>query len=373
MALAHPRYRELDSLRGLGALSVFFAHFLSLKISLPLFRALEQSPFGILFNGTAALMLFFILSGFVLSLPFVGNEKPLKLAEFYVKRIFRIYPAYIFAIIFSVILKEFVFDKNGLAPYAGWMNNFWAWNWNKESIYEIFKTLLLIGPDFKINYIDPPIWSLVIEMKMSIILPFFIVIVSRNSVVLNIAFLLVIGWLTYEHNAWAVSVFYTGVLMAKYKGYLINIIKGWHIIGVIGAIIFSLFSYNNNYEFYRLIRQLTFSSKYILSDYLSALGSCIVMMIILARKRINLFFQHRFFTFFGDISYSFYLIHVPLILTMGSLFSNRFALCPVYIFLSAFMLSVLLGYLMYIFIERPFQQFGLRLIRRYKILDGLIL
>jgi peptidoglycan/LPS O-acetylase OafA/YrhL len=120
-----PRYRQLDSLRGLGALSVFFAHFISLKMAWPLLNTLHQTPLGILCNGTAALMLFFVLSGFVLSLPFVGHDRPLKLGEFYIKRIFRIYPAYIFAIILAVLLKEFVFDKNGLAPYTNWLNNFW--------------------------------------------------------------------------------------------------------------------------------------------------------------------------------------------------------------------------------------------------------
>jgi len=367
------RYRQLDSLRGLGALTVFFAHFLSLKASLPLFRAIEQSPLGILFNGTAALMLFFILSGFVLSLPFVNSEKPLKLTTFYVKRVFRIYPAYIFAIIFALLLKEFVFDKNGLTPYANWLNNFWTWDWSKQSMGEIFRTLLLIGPDFKINLIDPPIWSLVIEMKMSIILPFFILIVSRGSVALNIAFLFVMAWLTYDHHAWAISVFYLGILMAKYKDHILLKIRLWHLPVVIAAVLFSILLYNNNYEFLWLYLRLNLPSKYILSNYLSTIGGCTIMMIILARRKVTLFFEHRIFTFFGDISYSFYLIHVPLILTMGSLFSNRFALSPVYIFLSAFILAIAGSYLMFIYIEKPFQKIAVKLVKRYKALNAMTL
>jgi peptidoglycan/LPS O-acetylase OafA/YrhL len=366
-----PRYRQLDSLRGLGALSVFFAHFISLKVSLPVIHAIQQSPLGILFNGTAALMLFFVLSGFVLSLPFVDSEKPLKLTAFYLKRIFRIYPAYIFAIILAVLLKEFVFNKNGLAPYADWLKNFWAWDWNKESPLEILKTLLMIGPDFKINYIDPPIWSLVIEMKMSIILPFFMLIVSRGGKTLNIAFLFVIAWLTYEHNAWAVSVFYLGILMAKYKDDILGIIRSWSVTAVTAIIVLSILLYNNNYELLGLIKQLKFPSKYILSDYLSTIGSCILMMTVLARERISLFFEKRIFTFFGDISYSFYLIHVPLILTLGSLISNKFAFSPVYIFFSAFILAVAGGYLISIYIEKPFQRFASALIKRYRALNSL--
>jgi len=360
------RYRQLDSLRGLGALSVFVAHFISLKMASPLLNTLHQTPLGILCNGTAALMLFFVLSGFVLSLPFVGNERPLKLSEFYIKRIFRIYPAYIFAIILAVLLKEFVFDKNGLAPYSNWLNNFWNWTWDKDSPKEILKTLLLIGPDFKINYIDPPIWSLVIEMKMSVILPFFILIVARGSKTLNIGFLLVIAWLTYQHHAWAISVFCLGILMAKYQDMLLKFIQSWRTVTVIGVIIPALLLYNNNYELVEPIKKLNLPSKYVFSYFISGIGSCVILMTVLARPGTSRFFQKRAFTFLGDLSYSFYLVHVPLMLTVGSLISNRLAYSPVYIFLSAFGLAVAGSYLMHLYIEKPFQQLALRMINKWR-------
>jgi peptidoglycan/LPS O-acetylase OafA/YrhL len=361
------RYRQLDSLRGLGALSVFLAHFISLKMALPLLDTLHQTPLGILCNGTAALMLFFVLSGFVLSLPFVRNERPLKFGEFYIKRVFRIYPAYIFAIILAVLLKQFVFDKNGLTPYSNWLNNFWNWNWDKDSPKEILKTLLLIGPDFKINYIDPPIWSLVIEMKMSIILPFFILIVSHGSKTLNIGFLLVMAWLTYEHNAWAISVFYLGILMAKYKDEVLGFIQSRRTVTVTVLIILALLLYNNNYELLGPIKRLNLPSKYILSYFLSAIGSCVILITVLGRPAASRFFQKRIFTFFGDISYSFYLVHVPLILTVGSLISNRFAYSPVYIFFVAFIAAVVLSYLMSVYVEQPFQRLAVRLVKKYQL------
>jgi len=84
------RYRQLDSLRGIAALFVFFSHFfLIFKIDGSLALALKASPLGVFINGHSAVMFFFVLSGFVLSLPFISNEKPLNLAEFYIKRIFR--------------------------------------------------------------------------------------------------------------------------------------------------------------------------------------------------------------------------------------------------------------------------------------------
>jgi peptidoglycan/LPS O-acetylase OafA/YrhL len=155
--------------------------------------------------------------------------------------------------------------------------------------------------------------------------------------------------------------------MAKYKDYLLNKIKHWNRVAVFAAIILFIGLYNNNYELLMPIKQLKLASKYVLSDYLSAAGSCIIMMIVLAREKISRFFEMRIFTFFGDISYSFYLIHVPLILTMGSLFSNKFAFSQLYIFFSAFLLAVAGSYLMCIYIEKPFQKLAAQLITRYKI------
>src|SRR4051812_11697833 len=102
------RYKQLDSLRGVAALFVFFSHFfLIFNINEFSVLSLQASPLGVFINGHSAVMFFFVLSGFVLSLPFINKEKPLNLAEFYIKRIFRIYPAYILAILFSIFLKTF--------------------------------------------------------------------------------------------------------------------------------------------------------------------------------------------------------------------------------------------------------------------------
>jgi peptidoglycan/LPS O-acetylase OafA/YrhL len=116
--MSQHRYKQLDSLRGLAALTVFLGHFWGAKINMPFFVALSKTPLSILLNGNAAVIFFFLLSGFVLSLPFVGGEKPLTLTAFYTKRIFRIYPAFIFAILFSLALKEFVFDKTAVASFS---------------------------------------------------------------------------------------------------------------------------------------------------------------------------------------------------------------------------------------------------------------
>ena len=134
---------------------------------------------------------------------------------------------------------------------------------------------------------------------------------------------------------------------------------------VIGVIILALPLYNNNYELLGPIKQINLALKFILSYFLSAIGSCVILMTVLARPGASRFFQKRVFTFFGDISYSFYLVHVPLILTTASLISNKFAFSPVLIFFSALILAITLSYLMSVYIEKPFQRLATRLVKKF--------
>jgi peptidoglycan/LPS O-acetylase OafA/YrhL len=256
-------------------------------------------------------------------------------------------------------------------PHFLRVRNYWDWDFNKGSINQVLKTLLLIGPGFKTTLIDGPIWSLIIEMKMSIILPFFIMIVSRGSLSLNIIFLFIIAHLTYQHDAWAISVFYLGILMAKYREPIIKHIKQWHILALLAALVFALFLYNNLFEFLQAFQQSKVPYRAIFSNYLIAVGSCILMMAVLAKQKLSKFFEHRVFVFFGNISYSFYLIHLPILATMASLFSNRFSFSMIYIFLTSLLLAIAISYLMFISIEKPFQRLSVKLVNKYKILNRL--
>ncbi|MDP9078320.1 MAG: acyltransferase [Bacteroidota bacterium] len=363
------RCRQLDSLRGLAALTVFFGHFLGVKATILSVPVINSTPLITFFNGNAAVMFFFVLSGFVLSLPFIDDKRPLKLTGFYLKRVFRIYPALIFAIVFSVILKQFIFNKAGMAPFSGWLQSFWTWPWNKENFMELVKTILLIGPQFKKSLIDPPIWSLIIEMNISLFLPFLIRVAAKENLPCNLLFLVLVTTCSCRGDYWPLPIFLMGVLLAKYRHQIVLKVSGWKPIYTGAILLLALLFYNNTLEFLKPILAWPWPYKFIWSNYTIAIGSVIIIATALASKNTAKFFEHRIFIFFGDISYSFYLIHMPLLITMASLFSYHTALSMVFIFVSTLGLAIAISYLMFIFVEKPCRAIAAKWVVKYKILN----
>ena len=91
----------LTGLRGLAAVFVFLFHYLhfnpqvNLAASVPILGTVLQFPFDFGFMGVD---LFFVLSGFLLSLPFaaatLGSIEPPRLRHYFKRRVLRVFPAY---------------------------------------------------------------------------------------------------------------------------------------------------------------------------------------------------------------------------------------------------------------------------------------
>lgn len=71
MEIKSLRFHELDGLRGLAALTVYFSHLIgTFNFSSDYFTKVSNSPLHLFWHGEGAVQLFFILSGFVLTLPY---------------------------------------------------------------------------------------------------------------------------------------------------------------------------------------------------------------------------------------------------------------------------------------------------------------
>ena len=163
---------ELDSLRGLAAMAVLLLHFLEgwLEASPPHFvHYLFYIPF--LTNGSAAVVLFFVLSGFVLTLPQMAPQ-PQSYPAYLIRRICRIYLPYVAALALAILG---CWRFHGLEMYGMQFHLIWR---SAPSLHIIAEHLAFLGR-YDVYAYDSPIWSLVHEMRISLIFPILCLISLR--------------------------------------------------------------------------------------------------------------------------------------------------------------------------------------------------
>ena len=134
------RFEEIDVLRGLAAMCVVLSHYSTHCVGF--FR---EAPFGLELHtvyGFYAVQLFFIISGFVISLTL---EKSNSWRDFAFSRLSRLYPAYWVAVTLVVVVELFVFGK------TPWIGGYFA---NMTMLQEF------IG----FTNLDNVFWSLTVEL-----------------------------------------------------------------------------------------------------------------------------------------------------------------------------------------------------------------
>lgn len=174
------RYTALDGLRGLAAFVVLMHHCFLVS---PLLRMAVQSagvgqlepwvwwatftPLHLIWAGGEAVFVFFILSGFVLALPFIGDERP-SWAAYWPKRLIRIYLPVWASLIFA-LWATWVFPRIVGPELSPWVNQ------HDEAPNVFSDALLLLGT----GNLNSPLWSLQWEMYFSLLLPLYVVAALR--------------------------------------------------------------------------------------------------------------------------------------------------------------------------------------------------
>jgi peptidoglycan/LPS O-acetylase OafA/YrhL len=165
------RQGGLDGLRGLAALLVFGVHLWIYQ--LPNTVQLSRDNLGefVLFESRVAFVMFFVLSGYLLYRPFaraaLGESKPASIASYFVRRAARIMPAYYLALAGAIVLIATAGDVPGRRQVErGEMPMFLAFAQNYSP-----HTLL------KLNAAT---WTLAIEVAFYVLLPIVALLVLKR-------------------------------------------------------------------------------------------------------------------------------------------------------------------------------------------------
>jgi peptidoglycan/LPS O-acetylase OafA/YrhL len=158
------RYAEVDALRGLAAVSVVIYHLVGHRVSV-IFGAQEApksifDPFNVdavlsaivttIFNGAAAVTLFFAISGFVLahSLRKAPIPTPANYLAFLIRRVLRLVPGVWLSLVLALGLQVLI--PNGPPPDQR-LDAFWLGD--------------------SINGLNAPLWTIRVELAMSAVFP----------------------------------------------------------------------------------------------------------------------------------------------------------------------------------------------------------
>ena len=192
-----PREGSLDGLRGVAALVVVINH---VMVTAAIFanvanksgRAdplsfewwLSYTPLHIVWGGTEAVFIFFILSGYVLTGP---TLKPgFTWRVYYPKRLIRLYLP-VWASLVIAGLSTLLVVRHEVIGGSWWVNDH-----GPLDVVSAAVSGLLLGP---IDFLNNPLWSLAWEMWFSLLLPVYIVLCawSTKSTLRTVALLVLLG------------------------------------------------------------------------------------------------------------------------------------------------------------------------------------
>lgn len=373
------RIKSLDGLRAIAMILVLFSH--------STWRYTDHISSGpelfglihILYNGWVGVELFFVLSGFLIASQLLTKSlTPQFYKSFALRRFFRIAPAYyvaIFATLFYLYILPVLFYGQDVDLFA---------KWRLPILSHVFFVHDYFARD---PMIDGIFWSIPIEMKFYLILPFLLYFLtkiqnSKRQLITIVAF-----YICYAVFKFSYLYSVLGTESISYSMYFFHIKTPFHfaldslIVGV-----FCAFFLNNAY-----IRSLAGHTKtwdrlfsialicYFIvaiypyftemrADFFERFGPRALFSLIFGAGLIALvkgcnasaFFGHPAFAYMAKISYSVYLMQIfalavqdAMIWKLSQYIESGFW-CWVLSLPFLFLTAGIIGHLMYAYVEKPF-------------------
>ena len=358
--MINERLYLLEILRFVAAFTIMYGHFIVHYIFFEI--DFQKGFFPIFHNpyGSLSVPFFFMMSGAIFAMKYGKTilKNNISIYNFTLRRIARLYPLHIITLLVVALTQFYIFKDSGKYYYIE----------NNDVYHFILNIFFASDWGFQRgNSFNSPFWSVSHEFLIYVIFYF----VCRNNIFRNkpiwqkyLSFLVLIFLLRHsEHNGFinllivkvpfydlvfqSMFTFFSGALLyeftiffnAKYKGYLKTLL-----------IIIILFI------------------AYISSNLVKAEGipfGTLGYSILFVSLLFDLNYKEGFSELYqnislclGGISYSIYLIHMPIIFIMGliQIKYNYFNMLGLYTLLSYLVLCLILGLISFNYFEKPLQK-----------------
>lgn len=329
----------------------------------------KYSPLHGIFAAQPAVIVFFVLSGLVLAMPYMQGRGD-RYAAFAVKRVCRLWFPYAAAVALAMILAVIVGGAH-MDGLSRWFNE----KWHDPVTTAAIAAHASLVASFDNRAFDGVIWTLVLEMRISLIFPLLVIATMllgwrrALGLALVLAFVGVLARNAFGGGDYLVTLkyllcFVCGILLARHWATLTARVNGMGGRAMIALVSFTLLAYtwpywaNEAWAPGPLARVV----HHHITDLVSlTLAASLVVLLAQRPGRWRRTLLSRVPQFLGRISYSLYLIHIPILLTVIIVlgrYVNPLVLLPL-----VWALAVAAGALMQRFVERPAQDLGRRLAR----------
>lgn len=333
----------LEAVRGLAATIVllwhlilgFFPQWLSTVPGAPPHGVLRGQVWFGLINGDAAVTLFFVLSGFVLTRRFLMSGNAEIVVRGAIKRWPRLAGPVLVTTLISWLLFKldlYCFTRGGLITGSPWLSKF-------GGAYEVpFDPFVLDSflqgaflTFFRGDYFyDSSLWTMRYEFTGSFVsfgLALLIALLPKESTFLRGTVITVVfalcDFVSPIHGAFPI-----GVALATFLPERLNKLPGWAVATFILIAIY-LFGFTGaDVGAFALIAWVLKNN--VVSAYIVA-SALLIVAIELAHHTFRARLSNHFFEFLGIISFPLYLIHVPVLCSLGCamlIWSNIWATGP---------------------------------------------
>ncbi|AKV01137.1 Acyltransferase [Labilithrix luteola] len=372
---ATERYDELDALRGIAALSVGLSHHLSVFQGMPagspyqaeakLALLLKYAPTYAFAAGHESVVLFFVLSGFVLSLPAFRGQRT-SYPIFVVRRFARLYIPYLAAVILAFVGCAFASSHAPPAMVGAWVSSHWH---APPTLASLFDHVLMLH-HFDTSTLSPVFWSLIVEMRVSLLFPLILLAVTRLRPALSLglaasltAIRIVVGWRTHDDaildyltSLHFAGMFIVGANAARSFASLRAMFRGaspWVRTSIL-AVAWLLYNYG------RAVGHIVpFSDEWLVAP------AAVVFFVAAFESPVGQrLCSSRFAAFLGKVSFSYYLVHTTILYASLRFLAGRL---PVdVIVLLSLVAGLVFAYGFYLAVEVPALKLSKRLKRTSK-------
>ncbi|HLI49126.1 MAG TPA: acyltransferase [Chthonomonas sp.] len=401
LATEAPRLRLefLDGLRGMAALYVATSHAMlyyyiatdneKLFVNPIIRKILKLAYFTLLSFGHEAVVIFIVLSGYVLMLPIARTQDghmPKGMWDYFKRRARRILPPY-YAALLLVSLLLLIFPRMNMK-----FHSFWDLSVPVHTLPQIISHVFLVhnfSGEWQTKF-DSPMWSIAVEWQIYFWFPLLLLpLWKRFGITVMILFAWAFGLCGYYFHfggtySWLIGDFAFGVaaaIIGFWNAPRTNALRKrfhWYKL----AIVFGSLAYLFLVDQRRFVEHNPHLRLFVVTNWhlgkgcefpidllvgLAAscfiIGSTYHLQQGLPDNQLLRFLHRREVIFLGTFSYSLYLIHVPCLAIMdkiGRILHLTGNLFTIELFLAGLPLCIVLAYLFHLVFERPFMPTHLR-------------